>query len=85
MKYHLVTLGCAKNTVDSMRLERALRNGRHLAVATPEAADLLVLKELCESGRLRPVIDRRFPLSEVASAVRYVEEGHARGNVVITV
>ena len=43
MKYHLVTLGCAKNTVDSMRLERALRNGRHIAVATPEAADLLLV------------------------------------------
>src|SRR5687768_18596915 len=43
MKYHLVTLGCAKNTVDSMRLERALRNGRHVAVGTPAAADLLLV------------------------------------------
>ena len=43
MKYHLVTLGCAKNTVDSMRLERALRNGRHMAVGTPEEADLLLV------------------------------------------
>ena len=41
MRYHLVTLGCAKNTVDSMRLERALRNGRHLPVAVPADADLL--------------------------------------------
>jgi ribosomal protein S12 methylthiotransferase len=41
VKYHLVTLGCAKNTVDSMRLEQALRNGRHLAVDAPEDADLL--------------------------------------------
>ena len=43
MKYHLVTLGCAKNTVDSMRLEQALRTGRHLAVTAPEEADLLVV------------------------------------------
>ena len=43
MNYHLVTLGCAKNTVDSMRLERALRNGRHVPVDTPEAADLLLV------------------------------------------
>ena len=43
MKYHLVTLGCAKNTVDSMRLEQALRTGRHRAVTTPEEADLLVV------------------------------------------
>jgi len=50
----------------------------------PNQGDLLVLKELCESGTVRPVIDRRFPLSEVSSAVRYVEDGHARGKVVVT-
>ncbi len=43
MKYHLVTLGCAKNTVDSMRLEAALRGGRHTAVAEPDQADLLLV------------------------------------------
>ena len=43
MRYHLVTLGCAKNTVDSMRLEQALRAGRHLAVDTPDDADLLLV------------------------------------------
>ena len=43
MKYHLVTLGCAKNTVDSMRLEHALRAGRHVAVAEPDEADLLLV------------------------------------------
>ena len=51
----------------------------------PNHADLLVLKELCEAGTVRPMIDRRFPLSEVSSAVRYVEDGHARGKVVVTV
>jgi NADPH:quinone reductase-like Zn-dependent oxidoreductase len=51
----------------------------------PGQADLLALKELCETEKVRPVIDRRFPLSEAASAVRYVEDGHARGKVVITV
>jgi NADPH:quinone reductase-like Zn-dependent oxidoreductase len=51
----------------------------------PNQADLMVLKELCETGKVRPVIDRRFPLSEVAAAVRYVEDGHARGKVAITV
>ena len=43
VRYHLVTLGCAKNTVDSMRLERALRNGRHLRVDAPDEADLLLV------------------------------------------
>ena len=51
----------------------------------PSHADLLVLKELCEAGKVRPVIDRRFPLSDVSSAVRYVEDGHARGKVAVTV
>jgi ribosomal protein S12 methylthiotransferase len=43
VKYHLVTLGCAKNTVDSMRLEQALRGGRHLAASEPDDADLLIV------------------------------------------
>jgi NADPH:quinone reductase-like Zn-dependent oxidoreductase len=47
--------------------------------------DLLVLKELIEAGKVTPVIDRAYPLSETPEAVRYVEQGHARGKVVITV
>ena len=47
--------------------------------------DLLVLKDLIEAGKLTPVIDRTYPLSEVPEAMRYLEEGHARGKVVITV
>ena len=47
--------------------------------------DMLVLKELIESGKITPVIDRTYPLAEVPEAIRYLEEGHARGKVVITV
>jgi NADPH:quinone reductase-like Zn-dependent oxidoreductase len=47
--------------------------------------DLAFLIELHKSGKVKPVIDRRHPLSEVAEAIRYLEEGHARGKVVITV
>ena len=47
--------------------------------------DLVFLKELLEAGKVVPVIDRRYPLSEVADALRYLEEGHARGKVIITV
>src|SRR5215208_2724530 len=46
---------------------------------------MLVLKELIESGKVTPVIDRTYPLSEVPEAIRYLEEGHARGKVVISV
>jgi hypothetical protein len=45
----------------------------------PNQADLLFLKELCEAGKVKPLIDRRFLLSEVPAAVSYVEDGHARG------
>ena len=47
--------------------------------------DLVFLKELIESGKVKPVIDRRYYLSEVAEAIRYYSKGHTRGKVVITV
>lgn len=53
--------------------------------STPNQKDLLLMKELLESGKIKPVIDRRYPLSEIPEAIRYVEAGHAMGKVVIAV
>ena len=49
------------------------------------AEDLPLLRRLAESGTLKPVIDRCYPLAEIAEAHRYVEEGHKRGNVIVTI
>jgi NADPH:quinone reductase-like Zn-dependent oxidoreductase len=51
----------------------------------PNRADMTVLAELLAAGEVVPVIDRSYPLSEVPTAVAYVEQGHAQGKVVITV
>ena len=54
-------------------------------ICSENNADLLVLRDLIESGKLAPVIDRTYPLSEVPAAIEHLQAGHARGKVVITV
>jgi NADPH:quinone reductase-like Zn-dependent oxidoreductase len=54
-------------------------------VAATNTETLLALKELIEAGKVTPVIDRTYPLSDTAEAFAYLDEGHARGKVVISV
>ena len=54
-------------------------------VSIESAEDLVALKELIEAGKVTPVIDRTYPLAEAPDAIRYVEQGRARGKVAITI
>src|SRR5712692_415282 len=56
-----------------------------MGLAKPNQKDLLIMKGLLEAGKVVPVIDRQYPLGETAEAIRYLEAGHARGKVVISV
>ena len=85
---YVMTGGSNRQLTDALLFGPLLSIGRQKlgnVLVKPSQADLLFLKELCEAGKVRPTIDRRFPLSEVPAAVRYVEDGHARGKIVITI
>jgi NADPH:quinone reductase-like Zn-dependent oxidoreductase len=66
-------------------LSRFVRQRLLFFIAKLDKEDLIVLKDLLAAGKVRPVIDRTYPLSETPEAIRYLEAGHARGKVVITV
>ncbi len=90
-----VLVGASKAHVYQALLQALLlgpvisRTGRQkmgfLGITKPNQKDLVFVKELLEAGKVVPVIERRYPLRETAEALRYLEEGHARGKVVITV
>ncbi len=65
----------------------AVGSGRKIVffIAKFNKADMLVLRELLESGKMTSVIDRQYELSEIADALRYIGEGHAQGKIVVTV
>jgi len=66
-------------------VSRMGRKKMRFFIANMNQKDLVFLKELLEAGKIVPVIDRRYPLSEAAEALRYLEERHARGKIVISV
>jgi len=79
----------AVSKCSSSRSKRSLKkNGRYLTamtVAKEKTENLFFLKELVESGKIKAVIDRRYPFEQIVEAHRYADSGHKKGNVVINV
>jgi NADPH:quinone reductase-like Zn-dependent oxidoreductase len=69
---------------DVLVLSRFVSQNFVMFVAKLSKEDLTILRGLMEAGKVTPVIDRRYTLTEVPQAIRYLEKGHARGKVVIT-
>lgn len=78
-------LGGTDRQIRALLLSPFVRQRLRTFVAKESGEDLLVLKGLIESGNVTPVIDRTYELSEAADAIRYLDEGHARGKLVLTV
>jgi len=57
----------------------------HILAVQRNREDLAAITQLCQAGKIVPVIDKRYPLRAVPEALRYLGEGHARGKIVITV
>ena len=72
-------------TIKVLLLSPLVRQRMRVFIVTANREDLVVLKELVEAGKVTPVIDGRYELSEVPEALRYQGEGHAQGKIVITV
>jgi len=69
-----------------MRMNSSLDGKRMVGMLmNVDQADLVILTGLIEAGKIRPVIDRTYPLEEIADAHRYVEKGHAKGKVIMTI
>jgi NADPH:quinone reductase-like Zn-dependent oxidoreductase len=85
--YHVIFDAVGKSSASRSRRSLA-KNGALLSVMSSAEIlpdDLTFLRDFIEAGRLKAVIDRRYPLEQIPEAHRYVEGGHKKGNVVITV
>lgn len=86
-RYHLIFDAVGKIAKSACR-QALMPNGQYLSVmgtAKVGVEELIVLKELIEAGKIKPVIDRRYALEQIVEAHRYVDRGHKKGNVVIII
>jgi len=89
-RYDFILDAVGKKKSSKFDFKNALTlNGKFISVddGSPKfhTEDLILLKELAETGQIRPVIDRRYPLEQMVEAHRYVDKGHKKGNVIIMV
>jgi NADPH:quinone reductase-like Zn-dependent oxidoreductase len=87
--YDFIFDAVGKRKRSKLQCKKALTpNGKFISVddGSPKLhiEDLILLRELVEAGKIKPVIDRRYPLEQIVEAHRYVDKGHKKGNVVIT-
>jgi NADPH:quinone reductase-like Zn-dependent oxidoreductase len=78
-------LGPLFRPIKAMLLSPFVGQDMSMMMTDPTQKDMMQLADLMQAGRVTPVIDRRYKLNEVPAAIRYLEQGHARGKVVITV
>ena len=78
-------IGSLARALASLVLSRFVSQNLVVFLAKSNKEDLAIIRTLIESGQVTPVIDHCYSLSEVPEAIRYLETGHARGKVVVTV
>ena len=77
-------IGPLARPVKALLLSPFISQKMGMMMAELNKKDLTILGDLMQSGKVKPVIDRTYPLRQIAEAIRYLEQGHARGKVVIS-
>ncbi|MGH8222396.1 MAG: zinc-binding dehydrogenase, partial [Woeseiaceae bacterium] len=77
-------IGPLAGPIKALLLSPFVNQDMGMFLANMNKEDMSILSDLMQTGKVTPVIDRRYKLSEVPEAIRYLEDGHARGKVIIT-
>ena len=78
-------IGPVARPIKGLMLAPFISQKMSMMLAEINKKDLQTLAEMMQSGKVKPVIDRTYPFNQIADAIRYLEKGHARGKVVVTV